>query len=346
MKLSTRDIEGFVRAPAQASAALIYGTDAGQVRQRVAELCQSWLGKNPDPMAQVELTVERLKEDHAALSDELAAMSLMAPRRVIIVREAEDALLPAIEEAVSRRAPENFLILYATEALPSTSKLRLWGERSAQVGTIACYKDEGSGLEQFIRDHLRGYGLRASGEALRMLASQLSGDRQIIINELEKLSLYVGDEAEEISIDDVVATVGENNDKSFDDLNVAVAGGDMAAICRLSDRLLMEGNPGLLMVRSIMRYIQRLEAIALKRAEGGNIDGIIEGLRPPVYFKAKPLLKSHAGRWHVAACTQALARLQGLELDSKRYSDESLSRMAHGLMEVARFAAPASARAA
>ncbi len=338
MKLSPRDSENFLRAPGQALAALIYGTDAGQVRQRVAELAQRWLGKNADPMAQVELTVDQLKDDPAALSDELAAMSLMAPRRVIMVREAEDSILHAIEEATQHRAPENFLILYATVALPSTSKLRLWGERSAHVGTIACYKDEGSGLEQFIRDHLRGYGLRASGEALRMLASQLSGDRQIIINELEKLSLYVGDEAEEISIDDVVATVGENNDKSFDDLNVAVAGGDTVAICRLSDRLLMEGNPGLLLVRSVMRYIQRLEAIAMKRAEGGSVDAIIEGLRPPVFFKAKPLLKAHAGRWDAQACAHALAQLQGLELDSKRYSDESLSRMAQGLMEVARLA--------
>jgi DNA polymerase-3 subunit delta len=173
---------------------------------------------------------------------------------------------------------------------------------------------------------------------VRLLAFQLSGDRQIILNELEKLSLYVGDEAEEISLEDVAATVGENNDRSFDELNSAVAAGDMVQLCRLSDRLLLEGNVGLLLVRSLMRYFQRLETIALKRAEGQSIDSIIEGLRPPVFFKAKPALKAHAQRWNAIACATALAKLQMLELDSKRYSDESLTRMAQGLMDVAQLA--------
>ncbi len=341
MKLSARDSDGFIRAPGKAGAALFYGTDAGQVRQRAAALAESWLGKNADQMARVEFSVEQLKEDGARLSDELAAMSLMCPKRVVMVREAEAAILPAIEGALAHRAPENFLILYVTESLGATDKLRLWAEKSPHVGAIACYKDEGTGLEQFIRDSLKGYGLRASNEVVKFLATQLSGDRQIILNELEKLSLYVGDEAEEISLEDVLISVGENNDKSFDELNNAVASGDMVALCRLSDRLLMEGNHGLLLVRSVMRTIVRLESIALKRAEGMNLDMAIESLRPPVFFKAKPQLKAQAQRWSADACATALAKLQLLELDAKRYGNESLTRMAHGLMEVAMLATQA-----
>ncbi len=341
MKLSPREIDDFIRAPHRAGAALLYGTDAGQVRQRAASLAESWLGANADPMARVEFSSEQISEDGALLADELAAMSLMAPKRVVLLREAGAAQLPSIEAAVAGRAPENFLIVYVTESLGSSDKLRLWAEKSPQVAAIACYKDEGSGLDQFIRDTLRGYGLRASNEALRLLASQLSGDRQIILNELEKLSLYVGDEVEEVSLEDVLASVGENNDKSFDELNNAVAAGDMVGLCRLSDRLLMEGNHGLLLVRSVMRYIAKLEAIAIKREGGMSVDAAIEGLRPPVFFKAKPMLKAHASRWGTTACATALAKLQLLELDSKRYGDESITRLAHGLMEIANLAAVA-----
>jgi DNA polymerase-3 subunit delta len=335
MKLSARDSDSFIRAPGNAAAALIYGTDAGQVRQRAAALAEAWLGKNPDPMARAELTPEKLAEQPGLLADELAAMSLMCPKRVIMLREADDDSLPAIIDAVALRSRDNFLIIYVTESLPATSKLRAWAEKSAEVGAIACYKDEGSGLEQFIRDTLRGYGLRASNEVLRFLAHQLSGDRQIILTELEKLSLYLDDEAEEITMEDVIASVGENNDKSFDELNYAVASGDMVTLCRLSDRLLMEGNVGLLLVRSVMRYIAKLEALALKRAEGISVDAAIEAMRPPVFFKAKPILKAHTMRWSADACAQALAQLQILELDSKRHADEAPTRMAHGLMVVA-----------
>ncbi len=336
MKLSARDADGVLRAPLKVGAVMVHGADAGQVRQRAAQFAEHWLGTGADSMARCELSADQVKEDPALLADELAAMSLMAPRRVILVREVSDALLAPIEAALAGRASQNFLVLYSTEPLPATSKLRVWGERSADVASIALYKDEGAGLEQFITETLRGYGLRAPTDVLRYLAGQLSGDRQIIVNELEKLSLYLGDEAETVTMEEAVAAVGENNDQSFDALGAAVAGGDMVALCRLSDRLLLEGNPGLLLVRSLMRYFNRLEAVALRRSEGMSLDAAIDGLRPPVFFKAKPALKAHAQKWTAEACATALARLQMLELDSKRHSDASLTRMAQGFMDIAR----------
>lgn len=336
MKLASKDFDRFAHAPGSSMGALlVYGTDAGQVRQRAEAMAEAWLGRAPDPMARLELTAEQLADDPALLSDELAAMSLMAPKRAILIREPDDAILDRIKDALAHRSRDNFLILYATEALGRDSKLRHWAESAVEAACLPCYKDEGAGLEQFIRDSLRGYGLRAGNEVTRYLAHQLSGDRQIILNELEKLSLYVGDEAEEVSLDDVAASVGENNDRGFDELTVALAGGDVVGLCSLSDRLLAEGNHGLLLVRAAMRYLARLEQIALKRATGMSVDAAIEGLRPPVFFKAKPQLKAHAGRWSLDALATALARLQMLELDAKRYGDDAPARLAHGLMEVA-----------
>ncbi len=335
MKLGARDIESFLANPGKAVGALIYGLDGGMVRQRVAQLTARFLGPNPDPTATSEFTADQLKDDPARLSDEMAAFSLMAPQRVVLVRDAEDALLPALEEALAARASSNFIILYATDSLAG-SKLRAFAERTNAIAALPCYKDEGAGLESLIRETLRGYGLRANTEVTRFLAAQLNGDRQIILNELEKLSLYLGDEQEEVSLEDALAVVGENNDKSLDDLAHAVAMGDVAGLCRLSDRLLAEGQVGFLLVRAVMRHLVRLRSLAEARDAGQSLDAAIEGLRPPVFFKMKPMLKSHAPRWPSARCTAALGKLQLLELDAKRYNDQAYARLAHGLIEVTR----------
>lgn len=343
MKLAARDAESFLRNPGKAAGALIYGTDGGQVRQRAAMLAEAWLGPNADTMARMEFAAEQVSDDPALLADELAAMSLMADKRVIQLRDVEDKHLPAIEEALARRAPENFLILTSSESLAG-SKLRPWAERAASVGCVPCYKDEGMNLEALVRDTLRGYGLRAHADVVRYLSSQLGGDRQIILNELEKLSLYVGDEAEEISLDDARAAVGENNDRSLDDLCQAVAMGDIGSLCRLSDRLLAEGNAGVVIVRALMRYLGRLESLA-QREPGQSLDAAIEAIRPPVFWKAKAPLKAAAQRWNITACADALAQLQLLELDSKRFSDQAETRLAQGLMMIAALSGKA-ARAA
>lgn len=343
MKIGAREADQFLRSPGKAAGALIYGTDAGQVRQRVAMLAESWLGPNADAMATMELSAEQVKDEPALLADELAAMSLMADKRVILLRDADDPHLEAVEDALATRAPNNFLILYSSESL-SKSKLRTFAEKAPDIGCVPCYKDEGMNLEAVIRDTLRGYGLRANTDVIRYLAAQLNGDRQIILNELEKLSLYVGDEVEDVTLEDAQAAVGENNDRSLDDLCHAIAVGNIATLCRLSDRLIAEGNVGVVLVRGLMRYFARLEDISRARAQGQSLDAAIEALRPPVFFKAKPLLKQAAARWTLATCADALAMLQLLELDSKRYSDQIETRLGHGFMAIA--ALPGARKAA
>jgi DNA polymerase-3 subunit delta len=333
MKLSAREIDGFLSNPGNTAGALIYGLDGGMVRQRVAALTLAYLGKSADALAQMECTAEQVKDDPSLLADELAAYSLMAPKRVILLRDADDSLLLAIQAALSGRAASNVLIAYAVDSLAG-SKLRNFAERASDFAALPCYKDEGASLESVIRDALKGYGMRAEPPVIRFLATQLNGDRQIVLNELEKLSLYMGDEAEIVSMDDAVAAIGENNERSMDDLAFAVASGDMVSLCRLSDRLLDEGNVGLLMVRAVMRHLQKLNQLAMRPAHQ-SLDAAIESMQPPVFFKAKPMLKAHAQRWTATACTQALAKLQMLELDSKRYADQSHARLAQGFMAVA-----------
>jgi DNA polymerase-3 subunit delta len=338
MKISPREMEAYLKHPQRTSAALIYGTDAGQVRQRTQQLVQGWQGKDQDPLSRIEMSVEHIKDDPARLADELASMSLMGGRRVVIVREASDAILPTIQDALGLRADDNFLILQVTEGLGRDSKLRAWAEKLGDVACIAIYKDEGSQLDQFLRDTLRGFGLRASSDVITYLSTQLGGDRQIMLNELEKLSLYVGDEAEQVSLEDAMAVIGENNDKSLEDLAKAIAGGDTVVLCRLTDRLLAEGHAGVVLVRAVMRYFDSLERIAAHRRNGMTIEGAIEQMYGKIAFKIIPAMKPHAMRWGSNRIADALAVLQRLELDSKRHAEQSRMRLGHGFMEIASFA--------
>lgn len=338
MKISPREIDGYIKHPQKTSAALIYGSDAGQVRQRTQLLTQSWQGKDEDPMARVEMTPDQLKDDPARLADELASMSLMGGKRVVVVREATDGILPIVQDALGLRSSDNFLILQVTEGMGKDSKLRQWAEKMPDIACIAIYKDEGAQLDGFLRDTLKGFGLRASSDVVSYLHMQLQGDRQIMLNELEKLSLYVGDEAEHVTIEDAMAVIGENNDKSLEDLAKAIAGGDMIALCRLTDRLLAEGHAGVVLVRSVMRYFDSLERLAAYRREGMTIEAAIEKMFGRIAFKIIPAMKPHAMRWGSNRIADALAVLQKLELDSKRHSDQSRMRLASGFMEIASFA--------
>lgn len=342
MKLGARDIDGFVKYPQKFAGALIYGLDEGQVRGRVRELSANWMGPDADAINRIEFSADQIASDPARLSDELASFSLLGGKRAICIRDADDGLVPLLDDALATRARDNFLILYTHDSLSSGSKLRAFCERVPELAAVPCYKDEGANLSQLIRDTLRAYGLKVQNDVVAYLSQQLQGDRQVVLNELEKVSLYIGDDADEVTMETAVFLTADSRETSLDELTHAVAGGQMATICTLSDTLINEGVQPVVMVRSLMRYMHRLETVAQARYQGANLDAAIDQLRPPIFFKHKAQFRSHAARWGLAKVHDALALLHALELTTKREGRLARPLLAQGLLDVATLVAPHS----
>src|SRR5207253_8066701 len=95
MKVAAGQVEGLLRRPdPQIRAVLLFGPDAGQVRERADTLARAICPDLRDPFRVAELTQAVLAADPARLADEAAQISLMGGRRVIRLRDAGDAAAP------------------------------------------------------------------------------------------------------------------------------------------------------------------------------------------------------------------------------------------------------------
>ena len=148
----------------------------------------------------------------------------------------------------------------------------------------------------------------------------------------------LGDDAEHVSLDDAMIAVGNNSAGSLDSLSHAVAAGDIARACRMSDMLLSEGIAPIVMVRSIARYFGRLEQLAELRQTGLGLDAAIEAMQPKVFFKQKPLLRQDGARWGRNRLAAATHILQQLELDTKRHHDQASLFLGQGWIKLAQLA--------
>ena len=77
---------------------LLHGEDAGLIRRRAEELAGAVLDGPDDPFRLVWLN----RDEIARLPEEASALSLIGGRRVVRVREASDAALPAVRAAADR----------------------------------------------------------------------------------------------------------------------------------------------------------------------------------------------------------------------------------------------------
>src|SRR5438105_10986481 len=95
MKVAAGQVDGFLRRPdPEIRAVLLYGPDAGLVRERAEIVVRTVCPDLRDPFRVADLAAAGLAADPARLADEAAQISLMGGRRVVRVRDAGDALAP------------------------------------------------------------------------------------------------------------------------------------------------------------------------------------------------------------------------------------------------------------
>lgn len=316
MKLTARDAAGFMKAPdASAFAVLLYGPDAGLIRERSRAIAQLILGKGSDPMNLIELTAEQVKSDPASLRDELCAMSLMGGRRLVTLRDAGDKLSGIIEAALEGGIGQTYFIVESDE-LASSSSLRKLFEGTDKLAALPCYRDEGRGLEETVRAAMTQHNLRASGDAMQYLLLHLGNDRGITAQEIAKIALYMGDE-KEVTLDIAMRLVGHNAAESMEDICHAVACGNIKESQALLARLITEGTQPVAIVRALLRHFQRLDIAAAHIASGQSAEAAVAALRPPVFFKYLPPTKRALSQLRPRTLTQALNLLLVTERDLK-----------------------------
>jgi DNA polymerase-3 subunit delta len=341
VKLAANRVEAFLKAP-DVPAVLIYGPDAGLVRERLDRLAKSVSPDLSDPFRVADLTMPMLKEDPARLSDEIAALSMMGGRRVVRVRDASDALAGPLRSWLDHPLGDALLLIEAGDLTPR-SALRKLAESEAKLAALACYADEGGSLQAVIADGLRSHGLTAEPDAVGWLADHLGGDRLLTRSELEKLALYMGD-SRRVTLEDASAVTGDTAAFSQDDLAMAASEGDQATAQRVLDRLLREGVSPITLLRGLQRHFTRLHLVAGLVADGKSVDQAVAALRPPLHFRVAGRMKSQLPRWPAEKLATALEVLLTAEIDCKTTGLPAPEICGRAVLQLARAAAAGSNR--
>ena len=317
MKIEPRRAEAFARNPdADVLAVLVYGPDSGLVRHRAQELARSVVPDLTDPFRVFETTADTLSADPARLPDEAAAIAMTGGRRAIVVREAGDSFTALLASFIGHPPclpPQAALVIVEAGDLKPKSTLRGLFESAKNAAALACYFDDEKGLSDLIRKTLAAGRVSASNEALKYLADNLGGDRMVTMRELEKLAIYAGPGGS-VDLDDAMACVGDSSALSMDEVAMATAGGEMAALDRALDRVFLEGAAPIAVLRAVARHFERLRQAAAAVASGASEEAAVAALKPAVFFKHKARFGKALRRWNAGRAAAALSRLLETEI--------------------------------
>jgi len=254
-KIEPRRVAAFLADPGQCRAVLLYGEDAGLVRERAETLLRAVLGGGlDDPFRMAELSREAAAKP-GVLAGEAAAQSLSGGRRVVRLREAADVHANPLKEALA--SPGQALLLLEAGELTGKSRLRNLAETAPEAASIACYRERGAELAATIGRLLREAGVQADAGALEWLSARLGEDRMLLRREIEKLALYAG-EAGRLSEEDVLACVADSSTLDLDEALMAATAGELGATDRALEAAFAEGAQPVAVLRAALRHVQRL----------------------------------------------------------------------------------------
>jgi len=341
VKIAPGKIDQFVAKPGSAlRAVLVYGPDAGLVRERADALMRTAVPDLGDPFLVAELSGDAVARDKALLADEAAAIALTGGRRAIRLRDAGDAHTDAVKSMLAGPMSDSLVVLQAGELAPR-STLRKLIEDTDAAAAVPCYADEIRDLDRVIRETLAADGLAVSPDASAYLAANLGSDRGVTRSELQKLALYArgnGPGGGQVELADAVAVVGDSAALSLDDLCFAAIDGDMAAADRALERSLQEGQSEVAILRAVARHLMRLQLTVGRIDRGEAPERAVKALRPPVFFKREPQFRRQAESWTGGRIAQALDLTQQAELGCKSTGIPAAAVCGRTLLQIAALA--------
>lgn len=336
MKVAPRSIDSFLQKPGpEIVAVLLYGPDTGLVRERGDKLVASIAGGLDDPFRVSNVMLASLRDEPSRLRDEVEALSFGGGRRAVRLRDAADGAAGAVELLLGSAVAAGIAVLEAGDLGPRSALRRLF-ETAENAAAVPCYRDAGIDLQKLIADTLKVAGLQADRDALAYLTECLGGDRSLTRRELEKLISYMGPGTDNavrpVTLADAEACIGDSSAASLDDLVFAAGDGKLAELETVLDRVLAEGVNPIPLLRAVSRHFQRLQLVI----SGGDVEGAIARLRPPVFFQRVPRFRAQARRWRAPAVAAALGRLVQAELECKRTGWPAATIARRTVLEIAR----------
>ncbi len=310
MKLDARQFPALLRDPSRCRLALIYGDDEGQIRERSQLLTRQVAGSVNDPFLVVELS----RGNWGQIPSEMAALSMLGGRRVIIVRDASDAVLGPASQAL--KGPGGALLILEAPEL-GRGKLRSFAEAAPDAIALACYPDEGRALSDLVTSGLADMKVTIDQDALAWLSRSLSGDRAILRSEIEKLALLAGPGGQ-INLEAARACAGENAAGSADEGVLAAMGGRIEAADTGVEAAVQDGLAGVAIVRIALSLLQRLHQARLRMDDGETAADAVRFMRPPVFFRAQTATAACLALWSTQQLLRALEEARQTELACKR----------------------------
>ncbi len=306
---------------------LIHGADQSAVallsRQVVKHL-------NAEPQ---RVDLSEAKSSPGTFKDAFLSLSLLGDRQVFLVDPADELSLKFLQQVFNDTHVANFVVIQA-DNLGKTSKLRAACEASEMFACLAIYEEDPSRLSMRVQKLLSANALQWGEDAEDSFFTSVGSDRSIVLQEAEKLILYMMGQ-NEITVSDVAAICGDTAAFDADQLIDAVLSGDLET----TDRIITSfGGDTRSLFALLQLHVAKLQGFRADMERGTTADLAVKNAKPPVFFKRKPAIMNQLRILSMLDLIEIQDTIAQLTLQSRKNAALAEAMNNRALLSLARLA--------
>lgn len=227
--------------------------------------------------------------DHAALLSAIPAMSLTESRRYLLADGVErwrDLQLDAVTAAIAQLPPDLSLVLIARGKAPA----KLARAVEAAGGEVHQFEaPKPKDMPRLLVGEAKRFGFVLDPAAARLLVDRMGASPQRLQNELERLSLWAGENGE-VTVADLDAMIADTSEAAVWALSDALVERDAAGALRIAERLISQGENVTGLIYGLASRLRKACAAAAALEEGASPSQVESslGMHP---YAAKQLLR-------------------------------------------------------
>ena len=260
--------------------------------------------------------------------------SLFDSDKIIIINRCTDKIIKIIEELINKNINDIIFIL-TSEVLEKKSKLRNFFEKSKKkLVSIAFYPDNFDTLLKIARQALREKKILLSNECISVLVSKCASDRKNLLNEIEKIELYLKDK-KKISNEEVFKIINLSENHSVNELiNSCLVKNQKKLFSILNDNI-FSNEDCIIIIRTLLKKTKDLLNLVIQFHLNKNINATIDNAKPPIFWKDKSVIKDQINLWSINKLKDLIIEINDIEYQIKKNSINSINLTTNFLLEKA-----------
>jgi len=255
--------------------------------------------------------------------ENILSKSLFEEKKIIVIKRATDKILKIIEVLHLKNLDDTSIIINS-DNLEKKSKLRSFFEKDKKLVCVPFYPDNDQVLSKLAYNFLREKKISISSSNINLIINKCSGDRETLINELQKIEFF-SKSGKQINSENISKLINLSENHNISELVDNCLAQNKKIIIRILNENNFSNEDCIMIVRSFIVKSKKLLALSKAFESNKNIDLTISSAKPPIFWKEKEITKQQILKWSSKNIKQLIYSLSETELQIKQNINNSIN---------------------